>query len=124
MEPLLPATQALFADQQRQQQHFVQTAQIQKNLRDTTVRAISILDQLAQRGESLAQQGVRAEEIEASSTAIALEIARETQRRTWWGWFKQLWTSHCFCGGGAAADNTLIVVKKKRVLNFSSSATE
>ena len=117
MEPLLPATQALFADQQRQQQHFVQTAQIQKNLRETTVRAISILDQLAQRGESLSQQGARAEEIEASSTAIALEIARETQRRTWWGWFKHLWFTHCFCG---TTENTVIVVKKKRVLNFSS----
>ena len=117
MEPLLPATEDLFAVQRRQQQHFVQTAQIQKNLRDTTVRALSVLDQLAERGETLDQQAMRADDIEASSTSLAMEIARETEGRTWWGWFKRLWTNNCFCGTATP----IVVVKKKRVLNFSAS---
>lgn len=92
MDPLLPATEALFVSQRQQQQHFVRTAEIQKTLRQTTVYALAALDKLAQRGETLEAQGFHADDIEASSLAMAAHIRRENEARTWLGWFK-----HLFC---------------------------
>lgn len=90
MEPLLPATEQLFASQRQQQQHFVRTAEIQKTLRQTTVYALAALDKLAQRGETLDEQSVQADAVEASSLAMALHVQRENEARTWWGWLKGL----------------------------------
>lgn len=129
MEPLLPATEALFSSQRQQQQHFVRTAEIQKTLRETTVYALAALDKLAQRGESLDQQSVQATTIEASSLAMALQIQRENDARTWWGWFKRLF---CCAGSGARSASTPTLVIKaplvkegqtRRPLYFASTDT-
>lgn len=96
MEPLLPATEELFVSQRQQQQHFVRTAEIQKTLRQTTVHALAVLDKLAERGSALDVQCVQADAVEASSLAMALQIQRENESRTWWGWFKGLGRYFCF----------------------------
>ena len=123
MEPLLPATEELFQAQRRQQQHFVRTAEIQKSLRETTVHALAVLDKLALRGETLNEQSVQAETIEASSLAMAKHIQYETESRTWWGWFKRMF---CSCGvatpataPAATQPKTTSRVPTRRVLYFA-----
>jgi hypothetical protein len=123
MEPLLPATEALFATQRQQQQHFVKTAEIQRTLRQTTVYALAALDKLAERGDTLEQQTTQAMEIEASSFAVAMEIQRENEGRTCWGWVKNI-----FCSPHRRrereANPSTINTKNRRVLYFAAAAGE
>lgn len=114
MEPLLPATEALFVSQRQQQQHFVRTAEIQKTLRQTTVYALAALDKLAQRGDTLETQGFHADAIEASSMAMATHIQRENESRTWWGWFKTL-----FCACSPPIKKVTLKEGRRSLLQFT-----
>lgn len=125
MEPLLPATEALFLSQRQQQQHFVRTAEIQKTLRQTTQHALTVLEKLAQRGEELDTQGLQADAVEASSLAMARQIQRENELRTWWGWIKGLFC----CGSGAPSPRVVITTTSpaktkegRRPLYFATAA--
>lgn len=69
---LIPPDQRerLFDDSRRQQQHYVQTAEIQRNLRETTETALRVLTVLAERGETLDKQEEHARLVMESSEAM------------------------------------------------------
>lgn len=93
MEPLLPQTLALFDAQRREQQHFVRTAEIQRTLRETQSTALRVLDRLADRGIELDRQAEQAEQVLASSAALAYDAETLRRSRSWWRWC-------CCCRGG------------------------
>jgi hypothetical protein len=72
--------QQLFDESHRQQQHYVKTAEIQRNLRETKETALRVLTKLSERGESLDRQEEQARFIMESSEQVA-EAASETNKR-------------------------------------------
>lgn len=115
MEPLLPAVQRLFDDSRREQQHFVQTAEIKRNLRQTTETALHVLSVLAERGETLDQQMEHSRIVMDSSAAMAKQVE---YLRGPTGW--RAWLSCCFCAPPSPSPPPPPPETKRRVFQFNS----
>jgi hypothetical protein len=118
-------TPLLFEESRRQQQHYVQTAEIQRNLRQTTQIALSVLSTLAERGETLDKQEQHANLVMESSEEMAKQA--EVIRGAGKGW--RAWLCCWCCWNGFAVPSAVpsavpkAVPKppppKKRVFQFS-----
>lgn len=114
-------TPLLFEESRRQQQHYVQTAEIQRNLRQTTQIALSVLSTLAERGETLDKQEQHANLVMESSEEMATQA--EFIRGAGKGW--RAWLCCCCPWNGSAVPIAVpkAVPKppppKKRVFQFS-----
>lgn len=84
-----------FAESRREQEHYIKTAEIQRNLRQTTETALRVLSTLAERGETLDKQEEHAQQVLESSEELARQAAAETSGRClcvnwrWWWWSKK-----------------------------------
>lgn len=75
MELLSPDERRLFDDNRREQQHYIKTAEIQKNLRQTTEMALKVLTTLSERGESIEKQEEQSRLIMESSEEVVKQAA-------------------------------------------------
>jgi len=112
MEPLLP--RVLMEESRRQQQHYVRTAEVQRNLRETKVVALRVLDTLADRGLELEAQEAQAEEISESSGRVLAHVIEARELRTWWGWLKR-----CCCSPSPVMASTK--KPEKRTFHFQKN---
>ena len=72
MSSIPPEVANYFDQQKREQKTFIDTALVKKNLRQTTVTAINVLDQLVQRGTQLNVAVEQADELNQSSHLFLL----------------------------------------------------
>jgi hypothetical protein len=81
MELLSPDERRLFDDNRREQQHYIKTAEIQKNLRQTTEMALKVLTTLSERGESIEKQEEQSRLIMESSEEVVKQAAARNNNR-------------------------------------------
>jgi hypothetical protein len=108
MDPL----EKIFDDNRREQQHYVKTAQIQKNLRETTETALKVLSDIAARGKSMDEQEEQSRLIMESSENMAqqAEEVRGMQKWRWW------W---CWCCKSTPQSLSSPPENKRRIFRFS-----
>lgn len=116
MEPLLPNGLPLEAmeDSRRQQQHYVRTAEVQRNLRETKVVALRVLDKMADRSVELDRQEAQAQAVMESSEEMWAEAQAVRESRTCWGWLKQ----QC-CGRHRRPTSAPSPTEGRKVFRFS-----
>jgi hypothetical protein len=107
MDPI----EKIFDDNRREQQHYVKTAQIQKNLRETTETALKVLSDIAARGKSMDEQEEQSRIIMESSENMAqqAEEVRGVQR----------WRRWCWCCKPTPPSLSSPPENKRRIFRFS-----
>lgn len=110
MELLSPDQRRLFDDNRREQQHYVKTAEIQKNLRQTTEMALKVLTTLSERGESIEKQEEQSRLIMESSEEVVKQATAHNSSRCY------RCISSCWPTTAAPVKGEK---KKKRIFRFS-----
>jgi hypothetical protein len=95
-----PEVLAYFAQQQREQQHYVRTAQVQRNVRETRDATLALMDKYIARGLAMDEQEERSNAVLLQSRAFASEA--QGMNRFYACWCFPLWW--CERGGGGAAN--------------------
>jgi len=85
----------LLESNHQEQQHYVLTATIERDVRQTRAHAYALLDKFAARGNDLERSEMRAHEVSASSEILvrAIEVKNQTflmrmwlEVSSWWIW--------------------------------------
>lgn len=76
-----PEVRRYFEQQKREQQVYVNTAHIKKNLRETTIVAINAMDKLIQRGTQLEMVEEEAEQLQQTSKLFLVDTL------PWWKFY-------------------------------------
>lgn len=113
MELLSPDERRLFDNNRREQQHYVKTAEIQKNLRETTEMALKVLTTLSERGESIERQEEQSRLIMESSEEVVKQAAAANNNNRWCRCISSCWPTTTTTGPVKSEK------KKKRIFRFS-----
>jgi hypothetical protein len=90
---LHPELLEYFADQQREQQHYVRTAEVQRNVRATKEATLALLDKYIARGVEMTDTEQRAEQVMRQSQDFAHEA--QGVNRFYACWVIPLWWFDC-----------------------------
>lgn len=79
MDKLHPELLAHFADQQKEQQRFVQTAMVGRNVRQVKEATLALMDKYIERGLQMDESATRADEVLRESERFAHEAQGENR---------------------------------------------